>query len=55
MASRETKKKAKMGKENKRTVRNLIERGALTDMGCDEKEVERRAEDLVKSWKKKQR
>ncbi len=38
-----------MGKENKSTVRDLVESGAVRDMGWDEKEVWRRAEDLVKS------
>ncbi len=42
-------------KENKSEVRNWVESGAVRDMGWDEKEVWRRAEDLVKSWKKKQR
>ncbi len=52
----ETKNKRKMGKEeNKGAVRHPIESGAVRDMGCEDKEVLRRAEDLVKSWKKKQR
>jgi hypothetical protein len=42
-------------KENKSEVRNLVESGAVRDMGWDEKEVWRRAKDLVKSWKKEQR
>ncbi len=46
----ETKKKRKMGKEeNKGAVRDLVESGAVRDMGW------RRAGDLVKSWNKKQR
>ncbi len=45
-----------MGKEeNKGAVRDLVESGAVKDMGWEEKEVWWRAEDLVKSWKKKQR
>ncbi len=45
-----------MGKEeSKGAVRDLVESGAVRDMGWEEKEVWRRAEDLVKSWKKKQR
>ncbi len=42
-------------KENKGAVRDLVESGAVSDMGWDEKEVWSRAEDLVKSWKKKQK
>jgi hypothetical protein len=42
-------------KENKSEVRKLIESEAVRDMGWDENEVWRHAEDLVKSWKKKQR
>jgi hypothetical protein len=41
-----------MGKENKSAVRDLVESGAVRDMGWDVKEVWRQAEDLVKSWKK---
>jgi hypothetical protein len=45
-----------MGKEeNKSAVRDLVETGAVKDMGWEEKEVWRRVEDLVKSWKKRQR
>jgi hypothetical protein len=45
-----------MGKEeNKGVVRDLVESRAVRDMGWEEKEVWRRAEDMVKSWKKKQR
>jgi hypothetical protein len=32
-------KKAKMGKENKIAMRDLVESGAVMDMGWDEKEV----------------
>jgi hypothetical protein len=42
-------------KDNKGAVRDLVESGAVRDMGWEEKEVWRRAEDLIKSCKKKQR
>jgi hypothetical protein len=48
-------KKGKMGKkDNKGAVRDLVESGAVRDMGWEEKGLWRWAEYLVKSWKKKQ-
>jgi hypothetical protein len=45
-----------MGKKDiKGAVRDLVESGAVRDMGWEEKDVWRRAEDLVKSWNKRQR
>ncbi len=42
-----------MGKENKSTVRDLVESGAVRDIGWEKREIWRRAVDLVKSWIKK--
>jgi hypothetical protein len=44
-----------MEKEDKSAVRDLVESGTVRDMGWNEKEVWRWAEDLLKSWKEKQR
>ncbi len=52
----ERKEKAKIRKkDNKGAVKDHVESEAVGDMGWEEKEVWRKSEDLVKSWKKKQR